>query len=269
MRYSGIQPQYFPRLHYFARALQSDVFVFRDDVQFVRKHKYPDGRTDKSFQVHTPIKQSFGIQLLSVPVQSSGFPTLITTPVSRSVDWAGAQLKTLQIAYGQSPNFAEVYEEINKIMYTPYVYLADLNIATVLWGILRLLGVKRINPKQLTLETVNRKLAVKRPVRLKTIKKASQSRALPKLVHATANEKIFSLIKEAGADEDYCGGTAYAAYMDQEGYRKHGITITVQEWVCPEYPQRFTRQLGFLPNLSIIDLLMNVPAKQALSILTQ
>lgn len=44
MRLADIQPQHFPRLHYLARLLDSDVFVIRDDVQFAKSHRYPAAR---------------------------------------------------------------------------------------------------------------------------------------------------------------------------------------------------------------------------------
>ncbi|MEK7165850.1 MAG: WbqC family protein, partial [Patescibacteria group bacterium] len=64
----------------------------------------------------------------------------------------------------------------------------------------------------------------------------------------------------------YCGGTAVAAYMDEELFQKNGISVTVQDWKCRDYRQNFAR-IPFLPNLSIIDLLMNVSYKEALGIL--
>src|SRR3989304_1897494 len=157
MRYSGIQPQYFPRLHYFARALQSDVFVFRDDVQFVRKHKYPDGHTDKSYQVHTPIKQSFGVDLLSVPVKNK-FALIVDTQITYEQDWVADHLKALQVVYGRAPNFKKIFDEIGLLLSTRYKSIAQLNIATTLWAILRILGEENIQLDTLTIEHVNEKL---------------------------------------------------------------------------------------------------------------
>ena len=81
------------------------------------------------------------------------------------------------------------------------------------------------------------------------------------------NEKIIALCKEVGATEDYCGGTGATAYMDSELYKKNGIKITVQDWKCREYPQLFTKQQDFIPNLSIIDLLMNVSTEEAVKVI--
>lgn len=263
MRYSGIQPQYFPRLHYFARILNADVFVVRDDVQFVRKHKYPDGRTDKSFQVHTPIKQSFGTHLLSVPTKHDGRNPIARTQISYDQLWVEEHLKTLQIAYSKSLNFQRSFREITELLGSKYEYLAGLNNATIFWGILRLLGEGKVSSDKLSISYLNNSLINQNLFRLKKIKNASDTKAFKDNNDLDPNEKIIALCKETGADEDYCGGTGAAAYMDHDLYRRNNIKVTVQDWKCKEYPQLFTKQAGFIPNLSIIDLLINTDIKQA------
>ncbi|HEX7456639.1 MAG TPA: WbqC family protein [Candidatus Nanoarchaeia archaeon] len=267
MRYSAIQPQYFPRLHYFARILNADIFMIRDDVQFVRKHKYPNGKTDKSYQADTPIKQSFGTYLLSVPTRHEGKNSLAKTKISYDQPWLEKHQKTLQFVHGKSLNFHRLHQEINELLSARYENLADLNNATIFWGILRLLEEPKITTGKLSIDFLNSKLKNQRLFRLKEIKKASDSKALKASKNLGPNEKIIALCKEIGANEDYCGGTAHTAYMDPALFRKNGIKLTVQDWKCRQYPQLFTKQVGFIPNLSIIDLLMNVPKDEAVKII--
>lgn len=265
-RYSGIQPQYFPRLHYFARILATDIYAIRDDAQFVRKHKYPNGNVDKSYQAHSPIKQSFGRFLLSIPIHHEGFLPLALTKIGRDADWIGGHLKTFKVAYSKAPNFSEIYPELEKILGSPYKSLADLNIATTLWGILRILGNKKVSLEMLGIDEVVERLKKEKSIRLKRIKRTSQSKAL-KNPNLKTNEKIVALCKEYGANEDYCGGTGAQAYVDHSLFRKNGISINVQNWKCKEYPQLFKKQHGFIANLSILDLLFNVSSPQARSLL--
>lgn len=267
MRYTGIQPHYFPRLHYFARILSTDIFVIRDDVQFVRKHKYPDGKTGKSYQAHTPIKHVQGVHLLMTPIQHNGQKPINKTEVQYGLEWIDNHLKTIEIFYRKSPNFSRIFAEIQVILNKKYKTLAALNTATILWGFLRLIGFKKVSVDELTFDFVLARLEKQNIFRLKSIQKASESKALRELKNANPNEKIIALIKEVGADEDYCGGTGVAAYMDKKLFEQHGIKITVQDWKCREYPQLFTKQQGFIPNLSIIDLFMNAAHQQAISII--
>lgn len=266
MRYSGIQPQYFPRLHYLARILNADIFVVRDDVQFVRKHKYPDGHNDKSYQANTPIKQSFGINLLTVPTQHEGMLPIHQTKISYEYKWVEDHLKALQTSYSRAKNFDHFYPEIETLLSKKYSSIGELNLATIIWSLLHILGKQNVQSDSLTLETVNKLLREQNYFRLKEIRLASKIKALDK--NLSANEKIAALCREIGADEDYCGKTGFDAYMDQDFFKTNGIKITVQDWHCQPYDQLFTKQQGFLPNLSIIDLLMNTAQPEAARILS-
>lgn len=267
-RYSGIQPQYFPRLHYFARILNTDTFVIRDDAQYVRKHKYPDGRTDKSYQAHTQIKQSSGVQLLAIPTKHEGFLPLAETKISHDNNWAEEHLKTLQYAYNKAINFNKLFPEIKEMLLSNFDNLADLNNATIFWGILKLLGKEDVKAADLSIKNVNEELKKQKNFRLKEIKRATETSSFSNLHTLSANEKIIALCNEVGANEDYCGGTGAAAYMDAAIFGDNGIKITVQDWKCEPYPQLFNKHQPFLPNLSILDLLMNVPTKEAIKIIS-
>ncbi len=261
MRYTGIQPQYFPRLHYFARILSADIFMIRDDAQFLRKHLYPDGKMGKSYQAHTSIKQSFGIQYLHVPTKHGGFKPIFEKKISYQEDWMNAHVKTLQISYGRASQYKQLIAEIHDLLFRTYATIAELNIATILWGVLHLLN-DEVKKEKLTLKYVNSRLKTATKIRLKEIKLASQTKTGSDS-SIKKNEKIIALCKEVGATEDYCGQTAVDAYMEKKLYKKNGIKITIQNWECKEYLQLFVKQQGFIPNLSIIDLLMNVACSQA------
>lgn len=263
MRYSGIQPQYFPRLHYFARILNTDTFVVRDDVQFVRKHKYPDGTNGKSYQVHSPIKEALGTYFLLVPILHEGYNPINTTKIQYQHNWVEQHIKTIQTFYSRAQYFSVIYPQIEKLLTKKYNNLAELNIATIMWGLSQILNISF----DTSFDEINDALKKQKIVRLKKILLASESRTLTQNTTLKTNEKIIALLKELGADEDYCGGTAFSAYMDKELFEKNGIKITLQEWESKEYPQLFLKQQPFIPNLSIIDLLMNVSPKEAIKIL--
>lgn len=267
MRYSGIQPQYFPRLHYFARILATDYFMVRDDVQFVMKHKYPGDRVDKSYQAHTPIKHAAGRHLMLVPTKHTGLPKIMDTKIVNDINWPENHLKTLQFSYSKSLNFKKLHKEIQALLGKKIDNLADLNLSTIYWGILRLIGQGAVDVDKLSLDLVNKKLKKQKKFRLKSIIRASQTKAYKNFNNLGPNEKILALCQEVGANEDYCGGTGVTAYVDHKIFEENGIKITVQDWKGKEYPQQFTKQHGFIPNLSIIDLLMNVTLDEAQSII--
>jgi len=265
MRYSGIQPQYFPRLHYFARALNTDTFVLRDEVQFVLRHKYPDGQIGPSYQAHCPIRTSAGLYLLNVQIKHEGVLKPINqTRIAYDHSWVLKHLKTIQSNYMKAPYFKEIYPQLEEILAEKYQFVADLNIKTFLWG-LSVISGSGIKISKLSAQNFNKFLKKEHSFRLKEIKPASSVKALAK-TDLTANEKILAIMKEIGANEDYTGGTAFQAYMDEGLFEKAGVKVTVQDWKCKEYPQLFPK-LPFIANLSIIDLLMNVSPKEALGII--
>lgn len=267
MKYSGIQPQYFPRLHYFARMVQADVFMVRDDCQYVRRHKYPDGSTDWSYQAHTPIKHPEGVFCLGVPVKHQPPTALTESCIAYESEWITKHINTLKTYYAKAPLYREVMPEIESLLRMTYPSLAVLGLTTICWGILRLLGNADIRVTDMTVETVNRTLSGIKSVPLREIRVASDSVSYPELAEKSASEKIVLLMKEVGADEDYCGGTAMNAYVDRQVFSENAIRITVQNWRCGMYPQLYPKRMEFLPNLSIIDLLMNVPSGHALNII--
>lgn len=264
MTLSDIQPHYFPRLHFFARMFESDHFVIRDDVQFVKNHKFPDGSRGVSHQVHSPIKTSSGMQLLTVSVKKGGLLPINQTLVSYDQPWTKKHLNLLKSNYTKSPEFSSCYGEIESILSTSHETVAELNTATICWAMCRLMGLQTIEPDNLSLEFVNSLLAEKRPGKLRSITLGSDVYFDDTHNDMSASEKIVNLCKEYGADHYITGSTAYESYLDQDVFRNSGIQVQVQNWVCHPYTQQHPKAEKFIPNLSIIDLLMNCPAGEAL-----
>lgn len=268
MRYTGIQPQYFPRLHYFARILNTDIFVIRDECQFVKKHKYPDGKSAPSYQAHSPVKSANGLQFLTIPTEHKGQLPINQTTIAYHLEWMHDHLKALKMAYSRSKNFAAIYPELEQILASKYKNLAELNLASISWGIFKILN-QPINQNQLlNLESLNQLLKQQQFFRLKNVKLASEMNTLKTLTELKANEKIIALCKEVGATEDFCGGTAVSAYMDHSIFEQNNIKIQVQNWTCKPYPQLFGKQ-QFIPNLSLIDLLMNASSQEVIDIINE
>lgn len=264
-RYTGLQPQYFPRLHYMNRILNTDVFMVRDEVQHVKSHKYPDGQRKPSYQAHAPIKNGNGLYVLNLPVEHDGLKPIYQTRLGADESWRQQHLKTIYFAYSKAPLFETIYPQLERLVQADYPTISDLNNATTLWAIALLAGMDE-GLDNLEPEAIINQLK-QHGFRLQAIEHGSNSRFYKRHPGISANQKLVGLIKEVGANENYCGGTAKEAYMDIDYFEQNGIKIVQQDWTCPEYPQQFVKNHGFIPNLSIIDLLMNVPVDQARAIL--
>lgn len=261
------QPRYFPQLHYFNRLLSSDIFVILDSAQYTRslvhfsedgRHRYP------SYQTDTPIKLPDGEYLLTVPVKHDGRLPINQTGIDYSHRWIHKHLATLRHAYGRADCFEIVFPQIRELLLQPYDSLAQLNTATIIWSLAQLSGFRITS---LTLEDLNNCLAETDYIRLKKVLTDQQTGVTRPAGEKKGTEWTAAICQALGATEYYHGGTAQTGYMEIDYYQRLGIRPVVQNWRCPEYPQQFSDRIGFKPNLSIVDLLMNVNPKQALPIL--
>lgn len=271
-RLTGYQPQYFPRLHYFARFLDSEVFAVSDYLQYVRRHAYPqpDGTQIRgvSYQAHTPIKSANGVMLLDVPVRhggNEGRQPINEAHIDYTSDWQEKHAGTIYHQYRKAPMFERVFPSLSRMLKRKYETLAHLSIASILWGIGILFEDK--NSDEHALSGMNARLPIP-PFRLEKMILMSESGIAPpdKANGRDANSWLVETCKNFSVDEYYFGGTSAAVYLDKVTFINAGIKLVQQKWVCAPYVQQFPKS-GFAPNLSIIDLLMNEPPERAREIL--
>ncbi|MEO0049645.1 MAG: WbqC family protein, partial [candidate division WOR-3 bacterium] len=72
-------------------------------------------------------------------------------------------------------------------------------------------------------------------------------------VEGTSTERLVNICRAVGADK-YLSGPGGRNYMDLSLFEQEGIKVVWQEFTHPVYEQVFP-QVGFLPNLSIVDVL--------------
>jgi hypothetical protein len=269
VRLVGYQPQYFPRLHYYARVLNCDLYTISDNLQYVRKHIYPkaDGTTYRgpSYQAHTPIKNPQGVLLLDVPVKHLGkdeHQLMTEARIDYDSRWREDHLKNIEHNYRKAPQFDAVFPSLRALFEREFDNLAAFTIATTLWG----LGVL-LETDDHTNDGIHAKLPHEM-FRLKKVIPMSKTDipAPDKKSGYDANQWIIDKCNRLGADEYYHGGVAAAAYFSHEKMEQAGIRSVQQNWRLEPYPQQFPKT-PFMGNLSIIDLLMNVTPENAREIL--
>lgn len=262
MRLVSYQPQYFPRLYYFARILAADVFAVGDYLQFVRKHAYekPDGSRPigPSYQAHTPIKTAGGEMLIDVPTRHAGLQSIHETQLAFATPKERLRnFRLLEAHYRKAPRFRSLQPELQAFFERPHITLAELNIDSIFFSLALLLDL----PGNSLREEILHALAASQ-YRLRTIALFSETGIPPsnKEDGRDANQWLVDACRHFGATEYYYGGTAASAYMDMRAFTDAGITLVQQDWKCPHYEQLHG---DFIPNLSILDLLMNVEPAEA------
>lgn len=270
MRVTIYQPRYFPQLHYFNRMIEADVFVFLDNAQYTKslRQKTQDGeKRTSSFQSDTPIKLSSGMHLLTIPIHHNGYETLQRIKIDYAQKWPTKHTSVVKNAYHKSREFAAIHHELKRLLSVNYLSLGNVNCVTTLWALSYLLEF-HLDLSSITLADVNKRLAKQNKVRLKKILFASQLPVPRPEGLQKGTQWTTALCTYLGANEYMYGGTAKQNYMQFDYYTSHGVTPILQNWKCASYPQQFENSTPFIPNLSIIDLLCNVDAETARTIIT-
>ena len=138
--------------------------------------------------------------------------------------WRRKHWRTLEQAYGKAPCFTRYRDFFHAFYERRWETLNALN-RFLLTGLATLL---EINPR---------------------IVYASEL-----AVSGRATERIINLVRAVGGTAYYTGAFALREYLDAEAFAREGIELVVQRWQPPVYQQLYG---PFVPDLSIVDLLMN------------
>ncbi len=220
------QPHYLPWLGYLAKLDRADCFVYLDTVQFEKN----------GWQNRNKIKAPGGSQWLTVPVRHRFGQSIAEVAIAEGGgDWRRRHRQALAQHYGKTPHFAAAWPALEALYAEARERLADLAVASV-ECLARLLGIERVTLR------------------------ASALGPLPD----DPTDRLVAICRQAGA-RTYLAGASGPAYMDLDRFARAGITVLVQDYRHPEYPQRYG---PFVPSLSAVDLICNVgPGMEALAVL--
>ncbi len=181
------------------------------------------------------IKGPQGSLCLTVPVLHRYQQKLNEVEIDEKTNWRHKHWKSLFMNYDQSQFFYEHRNFFEDIYHREWRKLNNLNYE-ILSYLIKVLGIE-------TRIVKSSKLKVK----------------------GIATERLVNLCKVLNADTYLSGAYAATAYLDVDMFKRSGIKIALQDWQCPGYLQQYNRQ-GFIPDLSIVDLLFN-HGKEAMDII--
>ncbi|MEW6750746.1 MAG: WbqC family protein [Candidatus Latescibacterota bacterium] len=208
------QPQFMPWLGYFDKMDRADAFVLLDTVQFKKNE----------FQNRNRIKTAQGPMWLTVPV-TYRFPQRIgEVGVDRSGDWRRRHLQALRTNYARAAWWEESAASLEEVYGPDWESLAPLNAASIAY--------------------LRSRLGIATPLHW-------ASRLGVHSEEPTA--RLVEICRLLGADT-YLAGAGGRDYMDLEAFARAGVTVLVQEYEHPVYPQCFG---AFTSHLSALDLVLN------------
>lgn len=219
---SAHQPHYLPWLRYFGKIAKSDIFILLDDIQYNK-----GGYQNRNF-----IKGPGGKMRLTVPVKHRYQESLLNVRISPDPLWRLKHLRSLEEGYRCAFFFHSYISFFEELYAASWEYLTPLN-EHILNHILSFLEITT------------------------TIVKSSQfnSRKVHDR-HLSGTDRLIRLVKEAGGSFYLAGSYGMGAYLDRAKMEEAGIKVLMYDWKCPIYKQQFSEK-GFIPELSIVDLLFN------------
>jgi hypothetical protein len=233
MRCAIMHPTYLSWIGYYDLIDSVDRFIFLDDVQYSKN----------SWHNRNRIKTSAGELYLTIPIKKDKSEheekmLINTAKIDNSKPWSVKHLKTIQQEYGKTHYFKEVFPEIQSLISCPSTVLAEVNM--------------RIT------ESLARRIGITTP-----ISKSSDIQGLS----GKKDCLVVDICKKMKCDE-YLSPKGAASYIEIQSpggaFYSNNIRLYYHNYEHPTYPQRFG---GFLPYMSIIDLLFNCGFESALEII--
>jgi WbqC-like protein family len=176
------------------------------------------------WQNRNKVKTATGTTVLTVPVATGLGDTLDQVGITPGAPWRRKHWRTIEQAYGKAPHFDAYAPTLAGVYERNWDSLNGLN--------------------RHMLDCFVKWLGIDTPIVY----------ASDLNVPGTATERLVNLVKAVDGDTYYTGAFALDEYLDETLFEKAGIALRVQEWHAPVYPQLHGE---FVPDLSILDLLMN------------
>jgi hypothetical protein len=221
------QPNYLPWLGYFHKMKKADVFIILNNAQLPGK-----GLPNRNY-----IKGKDGKKvLLTVPIKKiNGVNSTYNEAIpDYTKDWQKEHLNKIKDAYLKAPYFDKTYTLVESVLLQQHDHLSNLSM--------------------LFIKEVCNILAIKTQVVLASSLLDSQLQK---------NERNIDLCMQMSATT-YLSGQGAKKYNDENLFAQNQINIIYQNFEGPIYKQLGE---GFMPNLSVLDILFNMPVDEIKSIM--
>ena len=169
------------------------------------------------------IKTQKGLFRLKIPVMQTLGDKISEVKIKDELGWKQKHLDILETNYKGAPFFKKFYPDFKELLWTENQSLSELNIAIIKF-ICRKLGIicEFIKASELSISSIREK-------------------------------RIIEICQALGANI-YYSGTGARIYQSEENFRDHNIELRYSEFLPFKYKQLWN---GFIPNVSVIDYLMN------------
>lgn len=192
------QIQFMPGLRFFSKMKNCDVFVFLDDVQYVKRE----------FQNRNRIRTKNGWQYLTLPVITKGrfFQKIYEVEINNTFNWKEEHLKSIKINYAKARYFKDYFSSIEEIYAKEYSKMIDISMELIHFF------RRAFN--------INTDFIFSSDLDIKT----------------SSTQRIVDICLKLKADA-YLSGVGGKDYLDETIFKKNGIKLLWQDFKIKPYPQ--------------------------------
>ena len=224
------QPEHMPWLGFFNKAINSDIFVLLDTVQFEKDYFQNRNRIISK-------KTKNEMQWITVPVRKGKHTDLINEKiVCFDKKNKNRYLNQIHMMYSKHPFYKKTIQEIRNIINDNEVYLSKINTRLIK----HFFNLLKIDTKLVLASDLN-------------LKKSPPGGIVNYHISKALNANF------------YLSGKSGKEYLDEKVFIEDDIKVLYQNFNHPEYIQKNKKQ--FIPNLSILDLIFNYESEDALNII--
>jgi hypothetical protein len=193
------QPEFLGYLGFYNKMLNSDAWIFLDNVQLAKR----------DFVRRNRIMGQNGPMWLSVPIITKGryYQEIKDVEIDNTQHWRNSQWKSIQMQYSRTPYYQAYAPELEPIFAREWTMLADLNI-TIIKKMAALLGIER-----------------------------PFYRASELGIAGNSSQLLADLTKAIGGD-NYLSGPMGRDYLEYSYFDNLGLRVEFNDFSHPEYPQK-------------------------------
>ena len=198
MKVIGIhQPGYLPWLGFFKKMLNSDIFVYFDDVSFVKTNYYN----------RNLIRTNAGPLQLTIPIRMDEESKINYVKIDPTKNWQLKHKKSLLHNYSKAKYFSNYSDFIEGLYGKKFEKLIDINIEII-----------EFLKKEFNIET-------------KTVFSSELN------VTGSASERILEICKLLEAEQYITGTAWAKKFLNIQDFKDNNISVEFQEFIHPEYKQ--------------------------------
>ena len=212
------QPNFMPWLGYFYKIAQSDIFIFLDDVQFIK--------TGSNYTNRVAINIQGESSNITIPIKRvSGTQNINETEILNEKKWKKKLIGSIQSNYAKTPYFKEHKDYIFELINYRADNLAEYNMHFI--------------------------TSLSKALELHTIFERSSKFKLS----STSTQRLVELIWLVGGTV-YLSGTGGDNYQKQNLYQQNSIELIYNS--MPSFTYSQPKSEHFIKGLSIVDAIFNV-----------